>query len=177
VTAASDARNGRDVVTGAVTQPMSAAERQRRYRARRRQEKERQAPAGSGLQADGEWVAQFPGQRPPFAPGNELSLTSGAFSPRRLLPLAEEIAAALLADSDAPDYLQSPSYRPAVMAWARAEAQVRLLSEYLSSLELDAALAELTAGTETEVRGCAGAADAADGAAAGRVGVGGTSQG
>jgi hypothetical protein len=85
-----------------------------------------------------------------------LSLTSGAFSPRRLLPLAGEIAAGLLADSDTPQFLHSPSYRPALMAWARAEAQVRLLTEYLSGLELEAALAEVTAGTETEVRDAPG---------------------
>lgn len=79
------------------------------------------------------WVPDFPGQRPPFdgPPGNELALQHGAYSPRKVDPLAVEIRAAVLADP-ATDNLQAPRYAPAVWAWARAEAQVQLLTEYLA---------------------------------------------
>jgi hypothetical protein len=46
-------------------------------------------------------------------------------------PLAVEIRAAVLADPST-DYLASPRYAPALWAWARAEAQVQLLTEYLA---------------------------------------------
>jgi len=80
-----------------------------------------------------EWVPAFPGQRPPFAPGHELSTKHGAYSPRRVDPLAAELVDTLLADPDLA-YLTAPSYRPAVLAWARAEAQVQLLDEHLAEL-------------------------------------------
>lgn len=76
------------------------------------------------------WTPVFSGQRPPFAPGHELSLQHGAFSPRKVGPLAEELVSLLLADETL-GYLAAPSYRPAIYAWARAEARVQLLEEYL----------------------------------------------
>jgi len=87
------------------------------------------------------WTPEFDGQRPPFPPGNdlgvklqpghELSTRHGAYSPRRVEPLAAELVDQVLDDPDIP-YLQMPSYRLAVWAWARAEAQVQLLTEYLA---------------------------------------------
>lgn len=77
-----------------------------------------------------EWVPQFPGQRPPFQPGHELSTQHGAHSPRKVDPLAKELADGLLADP-AMTFAHAPAFRPAVWAWARAEAQVQLLSDYL----------------------------------------------
>lgn len=77
-----------------------------------------------------EWVPAFEGQRPPFEPGHELSMRHGAYSPRRVDPLAETFVALVVAD---PVGLPAaaPQYRPALWAWARAEAQVQLLTEYL----------------------------------------------
>lgn len=76
------------------------------------------------------WVPAFPGQRPPFQPGHELSIQHGAYSPRKVDPLAAELVERLLQDPTV-GYLQTPAYRPALWAWARAEAQVQLLTEYL----------------------------------------------
>jgi hypothetical protein len=48
---------------------------------------------GSGLDEDGGWMPQFPGQRPPFPRGNDLHLSHGAYaSPLRLGERADEIA-------------------------------------------------------------------------------------
>lgn len=60
-------------------------------------------------------------------PGNTIALRHGAYSPRKVDPLARELVEQVtgelewLTDADA----------PAVWAWARAEAQVQLLTEYL----------------------------------------------
>lgn len=82
-------------------------------------------------------------QRPPFLPGNtvgrqaepgnELSLHHGAYSPRKVDPLARELVDMQLADQ-AVDYLKAPAYRAELWAWARAEAQAQLLIEYIAKL-------------------------------------------
>ena len=78
------------------------------------------------------WVPAFPGQRPPFQPGNELAATyHGAYSPRRVDPLAAELVAGVLEDPQA-SHAHASHHRPALWAWARAEAQVQLLTEYLA---------------------------------------------
>jgi hypothetical protein len=83
------------------------------------------------------WEPEFPGQRPPFAPGNRLAvggvgdLRHGAYPPRRTDPLAAELVDLVLTDP-ATQYLQAPHWRPAVWAWAKAEAQCQLLEEYLA---------------------------------------------
>lgn len=79
---------------------------------------------------DVEWAPEFPGQRPPFPPGNDLATQHGAYSPRKVDPLARELVDLVLADTGL-GYLQAPAYRPALWAWARAEAQAQLLTEYL----------------------------------------------
>lgn len=73
----------------------------------------------------------------PFQPGNTIQLRHGAFSPRKVEPLAGEIAERTLADA-AQDgsrtaYLAEPSYRPALWAWARTEARIQLVSEWLQA--------------------------------------------
>lgn len=61
-------------------------------------------------------------------PGNTIALKHGAWSPRKVEPLAAELVeqvalnASWLRDYD----------RPAVWAWARTEARVQLLSEWLA---------------------------------------------
>lgn len=82
------------------------------------------------MSAVGGWTPEFEGQRPPFQPGHTLSTRHGGYSPRRVDPLANEIRSAVLADPST-DYLQAPRYAAAVWGWARAEAQVQLLTEYL----------------------------------------------
>jgi len=60
--------------------------------------------------------------------GNTLTQRHGAFSDRVVDPVARELAKVVLAQVS---YLSDPSYEPAVWAWARAEAQVLVLTAYL----------------------------------------------
>jgi hypothetical protein len=69
----------------------------------------------------------------PFRPGNEVGLRHGAWSPRRVDPLAAEMVEQLLADDDVA-YLQAAKWGPAVWAWARCEARIQLVAEYLIDL-------------------------------------------
>ncbi|MDQ6947592.1 MAG: P27 family phage terminase small subunit [Actinomycetota bacterium] len=64
----------------------------------------------------------------PFAPGHTLSLAHGVYSPRSWKPLAAAIAAEL---PDLAPWCSRPTYGPAVAAWARTEAQVRLVEAWL----------------------------------------------
>lgn len=80
-----------------------------------------------------EWVPEFEGQRPPFQPGHELSpATHGAYSPRKVEPLAREFVELLLTDDTVPAYAKAPAYRAELWALGRAEGQVQLLSEWLT---------------------------------------------
>jgi hypothetical protein len=86
------------------------------------------------------WTPAFPGQRPPFQPGNDLgrkfesghdlTLKHGAYSLRKIGPIADRLVASLLADESVA-YLRVPAYLPALQAWSRAEARVRLLTAWL----------------------------------------------
>jgi hypothetical protein len=63
---------------------------------------------------------------PPFEPGNTVAVRHGAFSARKVDPLAAELAAGLLADRPA-----LAAYPETVWAWARAEARCLLLGEWI----------------------------------------------
>lgn len=82
-------------------------------------------------EAVADWTPAFPGQRAPFEPGNTAALQHGAFSPRFIDPLAADLVRLVLEDPQV-GYLTAPAYRPALWAWARAEAQAQLLVEYLA---------------------------------------------
>ena len=83
------------------------------------------------------WVPAFQGQRPPFQPGHRLSvgnrgpLTSGAYSPRHVEPLAAQIAAELKADLD---YLRTPRFAERLWTYSRAEASARLYGAWVDTL-------------------------------------------
>lgn len=74
---------------------------------------------------------------PPFEPGNEVALRHGAYSPRKVEPLANELVERVVAQAQAAEsptpWLRDVTYAPAVWAWARAEARVQLLEEWLMS--------------------------------------------
>lgn len=84
------------------------------------------------------WTPAFPGQRPPFQPGHELTLKHGARSPRKVNPLAAQYVAAVLADDDVA-YLRAPAYLPAVQAWAAAEARVSLIEAWVADMTMERA--------------------------------------
>lgn len=65
----------------------------------------------------------------PFEPGHTKSLTHGAYSPRKVDPLAEELAAILRATG--PEFLKAPQYQLALWALARTEARIQCVSEWL----------------------------------------------
>lgn len=91
-------------------------------------------------------------QRPPFERGNTAAVVHGAFSERRTGPVADQIATDLLADADTPGHLREPVFAAAVMAWAQAEAVCQLLREFVSGRPIEAAMTEVTSGTEDEER-------------------------
>ena len=86
-----------------------------------------------------DWVPEFPGQRPPFAPGNQVSLGNrgpllhGAYSVRHVEALAEQIAAEMRADID---YLRAPRFAERLGAYSRAEARARLYGAWVESLTI-----------------------------------------
>ena len=93
------------------------------------------------------WVPEFPGQRPPFMPGNQVSvgnrgpLLHGAYSLRHVEPLARALVKEMLAEPDL-DYLHAPKFRGALWDWARAEARSRLVNEWAAGLSMEEATAE-----------------------------------
>ncbi|MGV9868096.1 hypothetical protein [Rhodococcus koreensis] len=64
----------------------------------------------------------------PFKPGHFKSKKHGAYSDRVIVPLAAEIANAVC--QARPD-LQAPEMQPAVLAYARTEAQLEVLTAYV----------------------------------------------
>ncbi len=68
---------------------------------------------------------------PDATDGNWLALRHGAYSPRKVDPLAEELVTLAI---ETVGYLDDPSYSFSLWAWARAEARVQLLTEYLAKL-------------------------------------------
>lgn len=65
---------------------------------------------------------------PPFKPGHELSKRHGAYSPRSWRPLADRIAAELV---DVAPWAAEPTFAASVAAWARVEAQLQLVLDWL----------------------------------------------
>lgn len=65
---------------------------------------------------------------PPFEPGNTVALKHGAYSPRRVDPLATEILDAVLPTVT----WWQPADMPAVWAWAQTEARIQLIREWLA---------------------------------------------
>lgn len=74
-------------------------------------------------------------RHPLFEPGNAMNLRHGAYSPRKVDPLAALIIEAHACDPDV-QYLGQPKYAAALWAWARSEARVQLLDEWVSAMTL-----------------------------------------
>jgi hypothetical protein len=75
--------------------------------------------AGSGLDGQGRWTPVFPGQRPPFEPGNELATKAGDRALLKLRPRAAEIADELRQLVP----VWSPAFQPVVEAAAMVAAR------------------------------------------------------
>lgn len=77
-------------------------------------------------------------------PGSELHLKHGAGDlqhpnrppPKRVLILAQQFADAYL-DGYCPPQLEMPQFLPAVEAWARSEARVRLLNDWIDGMSIE----------------------------------------
>ena len=69
-----------------------------------------------------------PPRHEPFGDGNVVALKHGAWSPRKVEPLAAELVERV---TSGVAWLRNVD-RPAVWAWARTEARVQLLSEWLA---------------------------------------------
>lgn len=84
------------------------------------------------------WTPEFPGQRPPFAPGNTLSVTHGIHSVARVDPIAHGFIAEITADPSL-TYLQQPRFAGALWQWATAQAKVQLLTEWVDGMTMEEA--------------------------------------
>lgn len=92
------------------------------------------------------WVPAFKGQRPPFQkgnewaakPGSELALKHGAFSPRRVDPIAHQFLDEI-ANDPALDYLKQPRFQAGLWLWASAQAKVQCISEWVDAMPIDKA--------------------------------------
>ncbi len=89
-----------------------------------------------------------------FEVGNTAAMKHGAYYEPKIVPIAEELAAAVI--ELRPD-LAEPSYSAAVKAWARAEARVTLLTRWLDEVGL--------LDDDGEVRGATRSLEAAEKAA------------
>lgn len=96
--------------------------------------------AGELVNPDGTpWTPDFDGQRPPFQPGNQLSVTHGAYSSRRTDPIARRLLEEIASDPTT-SYLAAPKYHAQLWQWAQAQAKVEAISEYVDELPLDMAM-------------------------------------
>lgn len=86
-------------------------------------EKPEEAPADA-------WTPAWPGQRPPFAPGHDLSTTHGAYSEARLIPLSEKVYAELRASLVSWDDAYEIPVRAVAEIRARRILAVRWLDEH-----------------------------------------------
>jgi hypothetical protein len=97
------------------------------------------------MAGDVEWTPAFPGQRPPFQPGNDLAVKHGAYSPYRVDPLAHQFRDEILSSPDMA-YLQKPQYAATFWAYCRTAARVQLLEDYVDAMSMsDATLITLAA--------------------------------
>lgn len=84
------------------------------------------------------WVPAFPGQRPPFMPGNTLSVKHGAFSASRTDPIAQRFIDEVASDPNS-QYLTAPMFRAQLWTWAVASARVELLSQWVDDMSMEQA--------------------------------------
>lgn len=82
-------------------------------------------------------VGETTGEATRFKPGHEASVKHGAYSDRKVNPRADRFVEDLVEYSRVEptmEHLTRPEMLPAIRAWARAEAAVEMITEYLDSL-------------------------------------------
>jgi hypothetical protein len=93
---------------------------------------------------------------PPFDSGNQVALKSGAYSPRKLDPLTEELVERLVteaaADGSRIAYLRDGTFIASIWGWARAEARVLLLTAHFDEIGWFGEEGQARPGTETVTR-------------------------
>lgn len=88
------------------------------------------------LVAPADWQPEFEGQRPPFTPGNDLAVKHGAFSDRRVDPVANRYRDEVLSDPTT-TYLTAPRFANQLWQWCVASARVELLTIWVDSMPVD----------------------------------------
>lgn len=81
--------------------------------------------------------ARGTGTRPPFEANNTMAQKHGGQSPRQVVPRADALVAALLEHDGTPEYLRWPLYAASVASWARLEAKVQLIGEWLENMPVE----------------------------------------
>jgi hypothetical protein len=123
---------------------MTNAQRQRKFRQQRKQDALRVingTPEG--------WEPEFAGQRPPFGPGNRLSVRHGANVPEIRFPVAEKLVLWVVS-LPGNEYLREERNAVALEDWAHAQARVVLMRAYADGQSVAEALAEVTEIEETQ---------------------------
>jgi hypothetical protein len=99
------------------------------------------APRPSGIDPEtGEWHPAFPGQRPPFPQGHTYSLRHGAHSEARIRPLADKIAADVLAELGLSADALEAEMSERLTEYARAQATADLLWDWMAGGGMEAIL-------------------------------------
>lgn len=84
------------------------------------------------------WEPEFPGQRPPFHPGNELAVTHGAYSAKRIDPVATGFRDEILS-SPAMQYLLEPQYAAIFWQYCRTAARIQAIEDALDAMTIEQA--------------------------------------
>ena len=95
------------------------------------------------------WEPEFPGQRPPFGPGNKLGVKHGAGVAEIRYPVAEKLAVWVVS-LPGNEYLREERNAVALEDWAHAQARVLLMRAYADGQTVAEALAEVTDIEETQ---------------------------
>jgi hypothetical protein len=85
-----------------------------------------------------EWTPEFEGQRPPFQPGNQLAVTHGAYSSKRIDPVAAGFRDEILS-SPAMQYLLEPQYAAIFWQYCRTAARIQAIEDALDGMPIEQA--------------------------------------
>jgi hypothetical protein len=89
-----------------------------------------------------DWVPAFPSQRPPFRPGNTISvgnrgpMTHGAYSARRTEPIARQLVKDLRAEPEF-DWLRAPRFKETLWLYCRTVAQTQVLDDWMADKPME----------------------------------------